>query len=197
MEPTTEKVVDLNDKDPEKGLKAAEERLKAAGLPVTDENLFIAAACKDGNIDKGIDFLLGKGKVSVDKSANQKKEASSNGSAEGYTVSVNNKKYSVRIEGNKAVVNGKTYDISVKEGVEAKQGAAPGEGTPIKAALPGVVLKVNVSEGDSIEEGDVILVVEAMKMETEIKSPVSGVIKSVEVSVGDQVKNSQVLVVVG
>ena len=197
MEPTTEKVVDLNDRDPEKGLKAAEERLKAAGLPVTDENLFIAAACKDGNIDKGIDFLLGKGKVSVDKSANQKKEASSNGAAEGYTVSVNNKKYSVRIEGNKAVVNGKTYDISVKEGVEAKQGAAPGEGTPIKAALPGVVLKVNVSEGDSIEEGDVILVVEAMKMETEIKSPVSGVIKSVEVSVGDQVKNSQVLVVVG
>ena len=50
LQPTTEKVVDLNDKDPEKGLKPAEERLKAAGLPVTDENLFIAAACKDGNL---------------------------------------------------------------------------------------------------------------------------------------------------
>ncbi len=196
LEPTTEKVVDINDRDPEKGLKAAEERLKAAGLPVTDENLFIAAACKDGNLDKGIDFLLGKGKISVDKSAGKKQETTGS-SAEGYTVSVNNKKYSVRIEGTKAVVNGKTYDITVKEGVEAKQGANPSEGTPIKAALPGVVLKVNVTEGDTIEEGDVILVLEAMKMETEIKSPKAGVVKSVEVSVGDQVKNSQLLVVIG
>ena len=198
LEPTTEKVVDLNEKDPEKGLKAAEERLKAAGLPVTDENLFIAAACKDGNADKGINFLLGKGVVSVDKSAGKQKASNASASSpDGYTVSVNNKKYSVRIEGSKAVVNGKTYDISVKEGVEAKQGVAPSEGTPIKAALPGAVLKINVSEGDSISEGDVILILEAMKMETEIKSPVSGVVKSIEVSVGDQVKNSQVLVVIG
>ena len=48
---------------------AASERLKAAGLEVTDENLFIAAAFKDGNVDKGIDFLLGKGTVSVNKTA--------------------------------------------------------------------------------------------------------------------------------
>ena len=41
LKPTTEKVVDLNDKDPEKGIKAAEARLKEAGLPITDENLFI------------------------------------------------------------------------------------------------------------------------------------------------------------
>ena len=45
-------------------------RLEEAGLPTTDENIFISAACKDGNVDKGIEFLLGKGKVSVNKTAN-------------------------------------------------------------------------------------------------------------------------------
>ena len=86
------------------------------------------------------------------------------GKPEGYTVSVNNKKYAVRIEGNKAVVNGKTYDISVKDGIEAKEGVNSSDATPIKAALPGAVLKITVSEGDMIEEGDVLIVLEAMKM---------------------------------
>ena len=193
LEPTTETVLDINDKDPNKGIVPATKMLEDAGLPVNDENIFIAAACKE----KGIMFLQGKGQIGVRKNADVKQSASSGEKPEGYTVSVNNKKYSVRIEGSKAVVNGKTYDISVKEGVEAKQGATPGEGTPIKAALPGAVLKINVSEGDSIQEGDVILVLEAMKMETEIKSPVSGVVKSIEVAVGDQVKNSQTMVVIG
>ena len=195
LQPTTEKVVDLNEKDPEKGIKAAEERLKAAGLPVTDENLFIACACKDGNVDKGIDFLLGKGKVSVNKvSADSAPKAEGN-DTNGYTVTVNGKKYAVALEGGKAVVNGKLYDFSVKNGIEAK--AASTEGTPVKAALPGNVLKVLVSEGDTISEGDVIAVVEAMKMETEIKSPVSGTVKSVEIEVGNKVQNGQVLVTIG
>ena len=197
LKPTTEKVVDLNEKDPEKGIKAAEERLKAAGLPVTDENLFIAAACKDGNVDKGIDFLLGKGKVSVNKvCADKAKSESATEDSNGYTVTVNGKKYAVALEGSKAVVNGKLYDFDVKNGIEAKA-STPGEGTPVKAALPGNVLKVLVSEGDTISEGDVIAVVEAMKMETEIKSPVSGTVKSVEIEVGNKVQNGQVLVTIG
>ena len=195
LQPTTEKVVDLNEKDPEKGIKAAEERLKAAGLPITDENLFIACACKDGNVDKGIDFLLGKGQISVNKvSADSAPKAEGN-DTNGYTVTVNGKKYAVALEGGKAVVNGKLYDFSVKNGIEAK--ATTGEGTPVKAALPGNVLKVLVSEGDTIAEGDVIAVVEAMKMETEIKSPVGGVVKSVEIEVGNKVQNGQVLVTIG
>ena len=114
---------------------------------------------------------------------------------EGYTVSVNNKKYSVRIEGEKAVVNGKTYDISVKEGVEAKAGVSNSDATPIKAALPGAVLKINVAEGDSIEEGDVLLVLEAMKMENEIVAPQAGVVKQILVSQGTTVDTGDVLVV--
>ncbi len=194
LQPTTETVLEINEKDPNKGIAPATKMLEDAGLPVNDENIFIAATCKE----KGILFLQGKGQIGVRKNADVKKETCDAGERpEGYTVSVNNKKFSVRIEGQKAVVNGKSYDITVKEGVEAKQGVAPSEGTPIKAALPGAVLKINVSEGDYIDEGDVLLVLEAMKMETEIKSPKSGTVKSVEVSVGDQVKNSQTLVVIG
>ena len=198
MKPTTEKVVDLNDKDPEKGLKAAEERLKAAGLPVTDENLFIAAACKDGNVDKGIDFLLGKGKVSVNKKSASAAAAPVEASADGgYTVSVNGKKYAVKVEGDKAVVNGKSYDINVKAGMETASASSSGEGTPIKTGLPGNVLRLLVSEGDSVAEGDVVAVIEAMKMETEIKSTVAGTVKSIEVEAGDKVQAGQVLVTVG
>lgn len=198
LKPTTEKVVDLNDKDPEKGLKAAEERLKAAGLPVTDENLFIAAACKDGNVDKGIDFLLGKGKVSVNKKSASAAAAPVEASADGgYTVSVNGKKYAVKVEGDKAVVNGKSYDINVKAGMETASASSSGEGTPIKTGLPGNVLRLLVSEGDSVAEGDVVAVIEAMKMETEIKSTVAGTVKSIEVEAGDKVQAGQVLVTVG
>ncbi|MBR6301309.1 biotin attachment protein [bacterium] len=196
LQPTTEKVVDLNEKDSEKGIEAAKKRLEDAGLPVTDENLFIACACKDGNVDKGIDFLLGKGKVSVNKVDASSAPAAEGNDTNGYTVTVNGKKYAVALEGNKAVVNGKLYDINVKNGIDAKASAG-GDGEPIKAALPGNVLKVLVSEGDTIAEGDVIAVVEAMKMETEIKSPVSGTVKSVEIEVGNKVRTGQVLVTVG
>ena len=193
LEPTTETVVDLNDKDPNKGLEVAKKRLEDAGLEVNDENLFISAACKE----KGILFLQGKGTIGVrknEKSSEPKSDAGND--TNGYTVTVNGKKYAVALEGDKATVNGKLYDFSVKEGIEAKANVG-GEGTPVKAALPGNVLKVLVSEGDSISEGDVIAVVEAMKMETEIKSPVSGTVKSVEIEVGNKVQNGQVLVTIG
>lgn len=199
MAPTTEKVVDINEKDPEKGVEAAKKRLEAAGLPVTDENLFIAAACKDGNVDKGVDFLLGKGVVSVNKTANKPAAAAPAASSTGeYTIKVNGKNYAVKLDGdNKAVVNGKTYDIGVKAGIEAKSTGASGEGEEIKAALPGNVLRIEVSEGDSVEEGDVLIVVEAMKMETEIKAPKAGTVNEILVAQGDKIVTGQALVVLG
>lgn len=199
LQPTTEKVVDLNEKDPEKGIEAAKKRLEAAGLPITDENLFIACACKDGNVDKGIDFLLGKGQISVNKvkADAQKPAAGSNASGE-YTVKVNGKAYSVKLDGdNKATVNGKAYDIDVQAGIESKSAASASEGEEIKAGLPGNVLRIEVSEGDSVAEGDVLLVMEAMKMETEVKAPKAGTVTAILVSQGDKVVTGQGLVVLG
>ncbi len=193
LEPTTELVVDLNDKDETKGIKAATKMLEDAGLEVNEENIFIAGACKE----KGIMFLQGKGQIGVRKNEAKAEEPATSGdsSNNAYTVTVNGKKYAVALEGGKATVNGKLYDFNVKEGIEAK--AVSGEGTPIKAALPGNVLKVLVSEGDTIAEGDIIAVIEAMKMETEIKSPVSGTVKSVDIEIGNKVQTGQVLVTVG
>ena len=200
LQPTTEKVVDINEKDPEKGVEAAKKRLEAAGLETTEENIFIAAACKDGNVDKGIDFLLGKGQVSVNKVKADAPKASAAANASGeYTVKVNGKAYAVKLDGdNKATVNGKAYDIDVKAGIEAKgSSASSGEGEEIKAGLPGNVLRIEVSEGDSVSEGDVLLVVEAMKMETEIKAPKAGTVNSILVSQGDKVVTGQAMVVIG
>ena len=193
LKPTTEKVVDLNEKNPEKGLKAAEERLKAAGLPVTDENLFIAAACKDANADKGIDFLLGKGKVLVNKG---KTQSSNNNYKNGATVTVNGKDYSIKLEGDKAIVNGKSYDVSITEGMKetAPVESSSAGSTEVKAPLPGAILKVIARSGDSVEEGDVLILMEAMKMETEIKAPRAGKIGSIRVDVGATVNPGQVLV---
>ena len=199
LQPTTEKVVDINEKDPEKGIEAAKKRLEAAGLPLTEENIFIACACKDGNVDKGIDFLLGKGQISVNKvkADGSKAQSAANSSGE-YTVKVNGKNYAVKLDGdNKATVNGKSYDIDVKAGIESKSAASSGDGEEIKAGLPGNVLRIEVSEGDTVAEGDVLLVVEAMKMETEIKSPKAGTVNSILVTQGDKVVTGQGLVIIG
>ena len=198
MEPTTEKVVDINEKDPDKGIEAAKKRLEEAGLPTTDENIFISAACKDGNVDKGIEFLLGKGKVSVNKTANKETASAAQASSTGeYTVKVNGKNYAVKLDGDKATVNGKAYDINVKAGIEQKASSGSAEGEEVKAALPGNVLRLEVEEGDEVAEGDVLLVVEAMKMETEVKSPKAGTVQAIEVAQGDKIITGQTLVVIG
>lgn len=192
LEPTTEKVVDLNDKDPSKGIEAATKRLVDAGLEVNDENIFISAACKD----KGIMFLQGHGVIGVRKNE-AKKEASTVAGGNEYTVKVNGKNYAVKLDGDKkATVNGKAFDIAVSEGISAAP-AASGDGKPVEAPLPGNILRICVSEGDSVAEGDVILVVEAMKMETEIKAPEAGTVQSILVAQGDKVQTGQTLVTLG
>ena len=175
-------------------MRSSSARLSAAGLPVTDENLFIAAACKDGNVDKGVDFLLGKGTVSVNKTAGKPAAVSSDSNE--YTVTVNGKKYAVAFNGDKATVNGQAYDFDVKAGIEHAHAAA-GSGEEVTAGVPGNVLRIEASEGDSVNEGDVILVLEAMKMEIEIKAPKAGTVQSILVTQGEKVVTGQALAVVG
>ena len=201
MKPTTKKVVDINDEDPTKGIEAARKRLKEAGLPDTDENLFISAACTDGKVDKGIEFLLGKGKVSVLKGAAAAPKATAGASNDGYTVTVNGKKYAVELNGGKATVNGKSYDVDVKAGIE-KTAAAPaaagnGAGEAVKSPMPGTVLKMSVAVGDKVANGDELLVLEAMKMEVPVKAFKDGTVTAINVGQGDAVVSGQELVVIG
>jgi pyruvate carboxylase subunit B len=201
LEPTTEKVVDINDKNPKLGIEAAKKLLTDNGITdLSDENIFIAAACQD----KGIMFLKGEAKVNIRKEA-KKSEAA----AEGYTVTVNGKPYGVKIDGATATVNGVAYNIDVKDGIDAAAAAAPaagaapaaaaapGAGQAVNAPMPGLVLRIPVAVGDAVSEGDEVIVLEAMKMETPVSSPVSGTVTNIAVAQGDQVTAGQVLVEIG
>ncbi len=208
LEPTEETVLELNEKDPKKGVKAAKEMLEKAGLEITDENIFIAATCKD----KGIQFLKGEARMGIRLKEHEKPAeappAPAAPAASGYTVTINNNSYAVKLEGQKAVVNGVSYDVSVQEGIqETAPAAAPAPAAPapqagggpsvdVKAPMPGLILRIEKQAGEAVEEGDLILVMEAMKMETEIFAPQAGTISEIKVTQGDQMKAGDVLAVI-
>ncbi len=201
--PTTKEIaVDINDKDPKKGRDAAIEMLKKENLEITEENIFIAASCKE----KGILFLTGKAKVNGVrlKSAVAKdapKAASGKSNNTDYTVKVNNSSYAVQLKGDKAIVNGVSYDIAVSEGISAPAQAAPVAASQtaaveVKAPMPGLILRTNVAVGDTVKENDVLMVMEAMKMENEIFAPVGGTVTEIKVKQGDQKSADEVLLVI-
>lgn len=97
-------------------------------------------------------------------------------------------------------VNGNKYTLSVKDkyddllrslGMDNLAGSKVNE---IKAPMPGLVLDVRVNEGDHVQKGDPVLVLEAMKMENILKSPSEGVVKKINVKKGTAVEKNQVLI---
>ncbi len=67
----------------------------------------------------------------------------------------------------------------------------------VKAPIPGLVSKIHIKEGDEVQQGQGVLILEAMKMENEIKSPVHGIVKRIHISPGKNVEKGQPLFVVG
>ena len=196
LQPTTELAMDIDDKNPKKGRKAAEQSLKDAGInDLSDENVFIAAACKE----KGIQFLKGEAKLGIRKNAGgDGVKATSNE----VTVTVGGSSYGIKIENGKAIVDGVSYDYSIKDGISQTtstpiQATSSGAATPVTAGLPGTVVKIVSPVGTQVSDGTTILIVEAMKMEVEIKSSVSGSVKEIKVKPGDSIVAGQELAIVG
>ncbi len=107
---------------------------------------------------------------------------------ETYTVEVNGKKFVVAVSegGEITQIQG---DGGAASAPAASSAPAPavGEGEPLVAPLGGNIFKVLVSPGDTVEEGDVLIILEAMKMETEVRAPKAGTIGEVFIKVGDAV----------
>ena len=195
LEPTTKTVLEINDADPKKGRKAAEAMLKEANLPITDENVFIAGACKE----KGILFLKDPANAPLGIRLKETQAPASKGGKGGpCTVTINGKAYGVEIKGDKAMVNGKEYAFSVADGLSAPApSASTGKETEVKAAVPGSVLRISTSVGATVAEGDELLVLDVMKMETPVTSPCAGTVKAIQVAQTDKVNAGDVMVLIG
>ena len=120
-------------------------------------------------------------------------------------VKVNGTEYEVELdmEGSvwKATVNGQTFEIEVPD-VEAvtkprrSGGRKKKKSGTVSANIPGKVVTVEVTEGQRVEEGQVILILEAMKMQNEIQAPVTGTVTTVHCSEGEAIEANVPLVVI-
>lgn len=113
-----------------------------------------------------------------------------------YVVKLNEKVYEVEIEEVTAETSAAVTEASKSEHKTSASAPVSG-GHKIEAPMPGNILNISVNTGDSVKKGQLILILEAMKMENEIVSPVDGKILSVGVSKGDSVNPGDLLVQIG
>lgn len=125
-----------------------------------------------------------------------------------YKVTLNNRVYEVEVEMGQAMLIDE-YDAvapaapaaptavpAAPAAPAAVPAAALASGDVVKAPMPGNILKINVAPGQKVEEGDVLIVLEAMKMENEIVATKSGTVAQVAVSKGAVVETGTPLVVI-
>jgi oxaloacetate decarboxylase (Na+ extruding) subunit alpha len=144
----------------------------------------------------GYKFLENRGDASKFEPAptlEDAKPAPAKGGESVFTVAVDGQDYVAEVQDNGDIavtINGQKFVTSVSEGGEVSAAAAPvaqGSGDPLAAPLAGNIWKVQVQAGQQVQEGDILIILEAMKMETEIKAHKAGTIGSISVKEGDSV----------
>ena len=128
-----------------------------------------------------------------------------------YKVTLNGRTYEIEVEAGKAMLLDEYEAIAPATPAAPAAVAAPvaapaaapaapavtGAGEPVNAPMPGTILRVNIQNGQAVKEGDLLCVLEAMKMENEILAPKAGTVTQVLVSKGSSVDTGAPLVVIG
>ncbi len=192
LEPTTELAINIADKDESKSIAYTKTLLEKEGIETSEENIFVAAACKE----KGIAFLKGEAKVNIRKLASMPKPMSADENK--FTVAVNGNKYHVEVS------YGFDKDVNVKsvKKVEENKNIISSNSTSsvdaeneVLAGISGNVFKIYVNEGEEVKSGQAIMVLEAMKMEIEVNAPKDGIILELCIKIGDTVNEGEVLAI--
>lgn len=127
-----------------------------------------------------------------------------------YVVTLNGKNYEVEVNECEAVVTNVTDAVAAAPVAAPVAAPAPAaapasapaaapvsaDGTKVLSPMPGAILNVNVSVGAAVKAGDVLMVLEAMKMENDIVAPCDGVVKQIPVTKGSTVNTDDVLAVI-
>ena len=110
-----------------------------------------------------------------------------------FSVNVNGTRYEVEVEeidANAVAAAAKQEPVKAAEPVKS---APAGAGTEVRSPMPGNILQVNVNPGDTVKEGQQLMILEAMKMENEILAPCAGRITSIGVAKGSSVESGALL----
>lgn len=203
LEPTTKTVLELNDEDPSKGRKAASLMLKEAGIPESEENIFIAATCRE----KGIQYLKGEAVLGIRKKSpeagktDKADERPAGEAAWQVKVHVDGRDFLVNfLPDGSAEIDGQKFRMevdqqSVSSGDKPVSDPRAGKSRNMEASrivsldapLTGTIVRVAKSPDQSVAAGETICVLEAMKMENEVKAPEDGVLESLDVVQGQKV----------
>ncbi|MBP6334800.1 MAG: biotin/lipoyl-binding protein [Bacteroidia bacterium] len=134
-----------------------------------------------------LEFRKGKFHIIRDNKSFVAELVETNPEEKSFVIKVNNSNYTINVRDK--------YDVLLKEmGIDASLGRKVND---IKAPMPGLVLNVLVENGQSIQKGDALLILEAMKMENVLKSPADGVVRKIRITKGDKVEKNQIMIDLG
>ncbi len=114
-----------------------------------------------------------------------------------YEIEINNEVYRVTVKELEADADMSTgTPAPAQEAAPAPQAPATSGGTEVTAPMPGTILKVNVTPGQTVSQGDTLVVLEAMKMENEVVAAADGVVGEILVNANDRVESGQLLLTI-